>query len=116
LPSSSAHWIHKRVSKGYTQAVPLKTKDAGLRLRVERDVRQQFVEACRSDGKSAAQVLREYMRDYIARNRAAAQRELFLEVKTPTVTAPRQSEVRVHSTAPGTARKPKRDRNVRHPE
>lgn len=54
-----------------------KTKDAGLRLRVEREIRQEFVEACRAEGKTAAQVLREYMRDYIARNRAAAQRELF---------------------------------------
>ena len=52
-------------------------KDAGLRLRVEREIRQEFVEACRAEGKTAAQVLREYMRDYIARNRAAAQGELF---------------------------------------
>jgi hypothetical protein len=57
--------------------MPFKTKDAGLRLRVEREIRQEFVEVCRAEGKTAAQVLREYMRDYIARNRAAAQRELF---------------------------------------
>jgi hypothetical protein len=57
--------------------MPFKTKDAGLRLRVEREIRQEFVEVCRAEGKTAAQVLREYMRDYITRNRAAAQRELF---------------------------------------
>ena len=57
--------------------MPFKTKDAGLRLRVEREIRQEFVEMCRAEGKTAAQVLREYMRDYITRNRAAAQQELF---------------------------------------
>jgi hypothetical protein len=58
--------------------MPLKTKDAGLRLRVERDLRQEFIETCRAEGKAAAQVLREYMRDYVARNRAASQQELDL--------------------------------------
>jgi len=57
--------------------MPIKIKDAGLRLRVERDLREEFVETCRAEGKAAAQVLREYMREYVARNRAAAQRELF---------------------------------------
>jgi hypothetical protein len=54
-----------------------KIKDAGLRLRVERELRHEFIETCRSEGKAAAQVLREYMRDYIERNRVVAQRELF---------------------------------------
>jgi hypothetical protein len=69
--------MYNSVSIGYTPTMPLKIKDAGLRLRVERDLREEFVETCRSEGKAAAQVLREYMRDYIARNRVAAQRELF---------------------------------------
>jgi hypothetical protein len=58
--------------------MPLKVKDVGLRLRVERDLREEFVETCRSEGKAAAQVLREYMREYVARNRGALQRDLFL--------------------------------------
>ena len=58
--------------------MPLKIKDAGLRLRVERDLRHEFIETCRAEGKAAAQVLREYMRDYVARNRAASQQELDL--------------------------------------
>lgn len=62
----------------------IKIKDAGLRLRVEREIREAFVEACRAEGKTAAQVLREYMRDYIGRNWGAAQRELFAEPR-PTV-------------------------------
>jgi len=58
----------------------LKTKDAGLRLRVEKELRQEFVEACRASGKPAAQVLREFMRDFVARERVMAQRPLFDEV------------------------------------
>lgn len=55
----------------------LKIKDAGLRLRVEKELRQEFVEACRSTGKPAAQVLREFMRDFVARERVHVQHSLF---------------------------------------
>jgi hypothetical protein len=55
----------------------LTTKDAGLRLRVERKLREDFVELCRAEGKPAAQVLREYMRDYVTRNQAVVQGQLF---------------------------------------
>jgi hypothetical protein len=55
----------------------VRIKDAGLRLRVERELREEFVEACRSEGRPAAQVLRDFMRDYVSRNRASAQKELF---------------------------------------
>jgi len=55
----------------------LRTKDAGLRVRVEKSLRQEFVDACRADGRSAAEVLREFMRAYLAQNRATAQRDLF---------------------------------------
>jgi Ribbon-helix-helix protein len=41
-------------------------KDAGLRIRVQRELREQFVEICRAQDKPAAQVLREFMRDYVA--------------------------------------------------
>lgn len=40
-------------------------KDVGLRIRVQRDLREAFVEACQAQDKPAAQVLREFMRDYI---------------------------------------------------
>ena len=73
--------MHVRVSRGYTSSMPLIIKDAGLRLRVERELGEEFVETCRSEGKTAAQVLREYMRAYVARNRAAAQQELDLFAK-----------------------------------
>lgn len=43
-------------------------KDVGLRIRVERSLRDQFLEICRSQDKPAAQVLREFMRNYVADN------------------------------------------------
>ncbi len=55
-------------------------KDVGLRIRIQRDLREQFLEACRAEDKSAAQVLREFMRDYV-RERIANE-----------VRAPRQGE------------------------
>ena len=70
-------WIHIRVSIGYTLIMALRTKDAGLRLRVEKELRQEFVEACRLSGKTAAQVLREFMRDFVARERVLVQHSLF---------------------------------------
>jgi len=46
-------------------------KDAGLRIRVQRDLREKFLEACREQDKPAAQVLREFMRDYVAQHTAS---------------------------------------------
>jgi hypothetical protein len=46
-------------------------KDAGLRIRVQRELREQFLEACRAQDKPAAQVLREFMRDYVAEHQAS---------------------------------------------
>lgn len=43
-------------------------KDVGLRIRVQRDLRERFLEACRAQDKPAAQVLREFMREYVAAN------------------------------------------------
>jgi predicted transcriptional regulator len=55
-----------RVSKGYTTAM---AKDSGLRIRVERELREKFLALCRAQDRPAAQVLREFMRDYIAKHR-----------------------------------------------
>lgn len=41
-------------------------KDVGLRIRVERNLRDGFLEACRAQDKPAAQVIREFMREYVA--------------------------------------------------
>ena len=43
-------------------------KDVGLRIRVQRELREQFLEACKTQDKPAAQVLREFMREYVERH------------------------------------------------
>lgn len=43
------------------------TKDSGLRIRVQRDLRDKFLEVCRAQDKPAAQVIREFMREYVER-------------------------------------------------
>jgi hypothetical protein len=35
-------------------------------IRVQRGLREQFLDACRMQDKPASQVLREFMRDYVA--------------------------------------------------
>lgn len=40
-------------------------KDAGMRIRVEPDLRDRFVSACREKDVSAAQVLRAFMRNFV---------------------------------------------------
>jgi hypothetical protein len=41
-------------------------KDVGLRIRVQRELRDRFLEACRSKDVPASHVLREFMRAYAA--------------------------------------------------
>ena len=52
------HWLH----------YGMPTKDVGLRVRVERELRDDFLEACRAHDRPAAQVIREFMRDYVVRH------------------------------------------------
>ena len=47
-------------------------KDSGFRIRVERDLRDRFIEVCRSQDRPAAQVIRDFMRQYIAAHEAHA--------------------------------------------
>ncbi|WP_410026600.1 hypothetical protein [Enterobacter roggenkampii] len=44
----------------------MKEKDAGMRIRVERELREEFLKICREQDRPAAQVIREFMREYIA--------------------------------------------------
>ncbi|GLP88054.1 hypothetical protein GCM10007921_36150 [Tritonibacter mobilis] len=48
------HWLH---------CYPM--KDVGFRIRVQRELRESFLEACKAEDKPAAQVLREFMRTYV---------------------------------------------------
>jgi predicted DNA-binding protein len=41
-------------------------KDSGLRIRIERDLREKFLKICKEQDRPAAQVIREFMRAYIS--------------------------------------------------
>jgi hypothetical protein len=43
-------------------------KDVGLRIRVQRELRDRFLEACRTNDTPASHVLREFMRAYAAKH------------------------------------------------
>lgn len=61
--------LEKCVSNGYTSKMT--EKDVGMRIRVERDLRDRFIELCRSNDRPAAQVIRDFMRQYIKDNSVA---------------------------------------------
>ena len=44
----------------------MKEKNAGMRIRLERELRDEFLKLCREQDRPAAQVIREFMREYIA--------------------------------------------------
>lgn len=48
----------------------MQTKDAGMRIRVERELRDAFVAACQSQGLVAAEVLRRFMRGFADKHRS----------------------------------------------
>lgn len=53
-------------------------KDAGIRIRVEKELRAAFVAACRDENRQASDVLREFMQTYVERNQGR-QSDLFSE-------------------------------------
>jgi hypothetical protein len=40
-------------------------KDSGMRIRVEQQLREDFLAACKNDDVPAAQVIRQFMKKYI---------------------------------------------------
>lgn len=43
-------------------SVAMSLKDAGMRIRVEKELREAFVQACRTQDRHASDVLRDFMR------------------------------------------------------
>jgi hypothetical protein len=52
-------------------------ESSGFRVRVETKLRREFLEACRSQDQTAAQVMRAFMRDFVARHYEGIQAGLF---------------------------------------
>lgn len=51
--------------------------EAGFRIRIDTQLRQEFVRACREQDLTASQVLRAFIREYVDRHAATQQHELF---------------------------------------
>ena len=68
---------------GYTNVYPTDTllsmakKDVGMRIRLQKDLRDEFQDICRAQDRPAAQVIREFMRDYVELNASSIQPSLF---------------------------------------
>jgi len=54
-------------------------KESGLRIRVESQLREDFLRVCKKEELTAAQVLRAFMRTYIDRRMRGQQVDLFPE-------------------------------------
>lgn len=62
------------------------SKSSNYRIRVEPDLHQEFLDACKSEDKPAAQVMREFMRFYVRKHRQGLQADLFIAEQTQTYT------------------------------
>lgn len=62
----------------------MKKKDVALKIRVEEDLRREFIEVCRSEDMTAAQVVRKFMREYINKNGKAFKSNLNKTAKKET--------------------------------
>lgn len=56
------------------------TKDSGMRIRVEKELREAFVQACRAQDRAAADVLRDFMRAFTEKQQRG-QGSLFVDIE-----------------------------------
>jgi antitoxin component of RelBE/YafQ-DinJ toxin-antitoxin module len=54
----------------------MSTKDSGLRIRVELELREAFAQACQAQGMVGSEVLRQFMRSFAAKH-SSEQASLF---------------------------------------
>lgn len=52
-------------------------KSAGLRVRIEPELHRDFMQACHSQNLKAADVLREYVKQFVEKNGTGQQASLF---------------------------------------
>lgn len=55
----------------------MSSKDVGIRIRVEKELREAFQGACVAENRQASDVLREFMRSFAERNSGGKQPSLF---------------------------------------
>jgi hypothetical protein len=61
----------------------MSTKNAGIRIRVEKELREAFTVACRAQDRAASDVLRDFMRVF-AEKQHRGQADLFLNKRKRT--------------------------------
>jgi hypothetical protein len=69
------NWIHECVSNATIHL--MSSKDVGIRIRLERELRDAFQAACASESRRASDVLREFMRHFAAQHLEGRQKSLF---------------------------------------
>lgn len=62
-------------------------KDAGMRIRVEQDLREEFIAVCQTKHTPAAQVLRAFMRDYVQQHKKKSNVSTLVEIARKKETA-----------------------------
>lgn len=60
--------------------------ESGMRIRIDDDLRSEFIQTCRGNDQTAAQVLRAFMRQYIEAG------------KRPTITTASRSRIAVRQS------------------
>ena len=68
-------WVH--ICAPIRYPTPMAKKDVAFKIRVEEELRREFVEICQADDMTAAQVVRRFMRRYIENNKKTLQGSLF---------------------------------------
>lgn len=61
----------------------MSAKDVGVRIRVERELREAFQGACLAENRQASDVLREFMQAFAARHQGGLQTDLFASPAKP---------------------------------
>lgn len=59
--------LYNMRNTAYIQGIHM--AENGLRIRIDDDLRTEFIQACRDEDQTAAQVLRAYMRQYVEAKR-----------------------------------------------
>ena len=62
-------------------------KDAGLRIRIDKQLRDEFQAACAAENRAASDVLREFMRSFADRRVGGKQASLFTTTDSGTAGA-----------------------------
>lgn len=67
----------------------MSSKDVGIRIRVEKELREAFQGACLAENRHASDVLREYMKSFADRRGGGLQPSLFTTVPAKQARKPR---------------------------